>query len=646
MRNNIMKINLKGFTIIELTVVVAVIGIMTTIGIVAYSDVQMRSRNDSRSSKVYVLAEALEKYYNKNGEYPLCASIASPVTADTVVTNILKGLDPDVLRTPSAAKGTNSVACSDPTSDTYGYIVSGSGAEFTLKYKEEGTSNLPSRDSRHRISSGIYTLTLNAGTGGTVNEGGSYASGQTPTITATPAQYYQFSSWTGSSGCAGTASHTIVMDANKTCTANFVPIPINPPSPPVVAANTVGATTTWSWGASSCGTNTARYQYRYTISPSGYDSGWVTTASTSVALTTSTDGQTYRVTVQAECYNPIISSGYSDPDDYEDYYRPIPYCTLTVNSAGNGTVSSSSGTYDCGTSPDTPTITAYPNTYYYFSGWTGSGCTGGGSNPAVITMTGNITCTANFAATPVGISGPYVSYSYYHGFYTYFPYSFGCTGPATNWQVRWEAYDDSTGGKLAGWIDPGGSSGTIAASTMYTARHSYHVRVWAVCWNPVTSSGDAYGYAYFYRDVWWVRYRHAWAPNYVYYADDGTQRRYKTTNTANASPQSSGGQLVSPQANPTVDFSLYPAQNNCKAIGGRTPTQNEITGVWYDVDSDPWAYGPRSIPAAWVRNESYRTNTQLADDKTHAINRRYSGGGGYQTVSLKTNSNPVRCVRD
>lgn len=70
------------------------------------------------------------------------------------------------------------------------------------------------------------TLTITAGANGTVNTAvnGSYTLNATPTITATatPSPYYVFSSWAGSTGCSGTASHTITMDSNKSCTANFV----------------------------------------------------------------------------------------------------------------------------------------------------------------------------------------------------------------------------------------------------------------------------------------------------------------------------------------------------------------------------------------------------------------------------------------
>jgi hypothetical protein len=40
--------------------------------------------------------------------------------------------------------------------------------------------------------------------------------------------------------------------------------------------------------------------------------------------------------------------------------------------------------------------------------------------------------------------------------------------------------------------------------------------------------------------------------------------------------------LVNPQTNPGVDFSAYPAQNACKAIGGRLPNMQELTAIHTD----------------------------------------------------------------
>jgi len=317
--HNILITNItNGFTIVELLVVIAIIGILSTIGVVSFSSIQSNARNTQRSSKITILSEALEKYYDKNGEYPSCAAMTAG--SSTVTTTTLKGLDPDVLTAPNAIKGANSITCSDIASpDTFAYL--GGVTQYTLKYKEEDSSNIPILDSRRHVATTTYTLTITAGTGGTVNAGGTYNDGTTQTITATPSTYYSFSSWTGSTGCSGLVSHTITMDANKTCTANFTPTAIAAPSAPTVTPSTAGGTTTWSWGAASCPGNTARYQYRYT-NTSGYNSGLIATASTSVAFTTSTEGKTYTVATQAECYNTATSSGMSAAGS-AGYYRPI-----------------------------------------------------------------------------------------------------------------------------------------------------------------------------------------------------------------------------------------------------------------------------------------------------------------------------------
>lgn len=70
-----MKKTTNGFTIVEILVVIAIIGILATIGILSYSRVQANARDMQRSSKITIIAEALEKYYDKNGEYPGCADM-------------------------------------------------------------------------------------------------------------------------------------------------------------------------------------------------------------------------------------------------------------------------------------------------------------------------------------------------------------------------------------------------------------------------------------------------------------------------------------------------------------------------------------------------------------------------------------------
>jgi len=61
----------KGFTLVEILVVIAVIGILASIGVVTYRDIQMRGRDQKRKSDLQELQLALEQYrINNNGQYP------------------------------------------------------------------------------------------------------------------------------------------------------------------------------------------------------------------------------------------------------------------------------------------------------------------------------------------------------------------------------------------------------------------------------------------------------------------------------------------------------------------------------------------------------------------------------------------------
>jgi len=104
---------------------------------------------------------------------------------------------------------------------TVGVTITAANTTAGRAISQSGTIRAVSPN--NNITTNTYTkvLTTIAGTGGTVSAGGTYNGGTTQTISATPNAYYEFGSWTGSTGCSGAASHTIVLDENKTCTANF-----------------------------------------------------------------------------------------------------------------------------------------------------------------------------------------------------------------------------------------------------------------------------------------------------------------------------------------------------------------------------------------------------------------------------------------
>lgn len=60
----------RGFTVVELVIVIAVIAILATITIVAYTGMQGRARDTQRRSDMQTIVEALEMYRLKTGNYP------------------------------------------------------------------------------------------------------------------------------------------------------------------------------------------------------------------------------------------------------------------------------------------------------------------------------------------------------------------------------------------------------------------------------------------------------------------------------------------------------------------------------------------------------------------------------------------------
>jgi general secretion pathway protein G len=67
----------KGFTIIELLVVVTIIGVLATIGMVSYQAANQRARNGRREADIEQIRSALEMYRADTSTYPVGASMAA-----------------------------------------------------------------------------------------------------------------------------------------------------------------------------------------------------------------------------------------------------------------------------------------------------------------------------------------------------------------------------------------------------------------------------------------------------------------------------------------------------------------------------------------------------------------------------------------
>ena len=138
------------------------------------------------------------------------------------------------------------------------------------------------------------------------------------------------------------------------------------------------------------------------------------------------------------------------------------------------------------------------------------------------------------------------------------------------------------------------------------------------------------------------------AGKYVMANNLASKLMFKTSDTAVTAPQGSIGvdlgslteiALVSPQQNPLVDFSEYPAQNACKNIGGRLPYVNEIQ----DMYTDKVLYGDNFLSGA-------DTNPHMTATEATFINIGWYQGkrftNGFWVGSNNRGATWVRCVAD
>jgi type IV pilus assembly protein PilA len=82
----------KGFTLIELMIVIAIIGILAAIAIPAYQNYTIRAQVSEGLSLADGFKTAISEYYAQYGGFPTGASNASPVPAgDIAITGVSSG---------------------------------------------------------------------------------------------------------------------------------------------------------------------------------------------------------------------------------------------------------------------------------------------------------------------------------------------------------------------------------------------------------------------------------------------------------------------------------------------------------------------------------------------------------------------------
>ncbi|MDB5181148.1 MAG: hypothetical protein JWO54_911, partial [Candidatus Saccharibacteria bacterium] len=219
-----------GFTLVELVVVIAAIGILAGLAVIGISRYQADRRDAQRSASVSTVANALEQYFTENGNYPSCKAI----TADgaTLTANTLKGLNKTALVMPGAsADETNSIRC--------GQTLALAGDDF-IEYRGDGSS-----DCAGAGSCSTYTLIYRNELNSTVEEVASRGlpTGNNPQPAPTPAPTTQVTdlklgipnltvtansdtqitaNWTAPANASEDTTYTLVRATNNTFTTGVI----------------------------------------------------------------------------------------------------------------------------------------------------------------------------------------------------------------------------------------------------------------------------------------------------------------------------------------------------------------------------------------------------------------------------------------
>lgn len=109
-----LKKNNKGFTIVELLIVIVVIGILALLVITTYSGIQAKARNSKRQNDIQAIQTQLEAYFTEQGHYPSRANMND----SSWLSSNLKSLDTTALQDPS---NTSKTLVASPVAKSYAY---------------------------------------------------------------------------------------------------------------------------------------------------------------------------------------------------------------------------------------------------------------------------------------------------------------------------------------------------------------------------------------------------------------------------------------------------------------------------------------------------------------------------------------------
>lgn len=258
--------NKSGFTLVELIVVIAILGLLTIIAVFNYLNVQREARDEQRSTDATVVTESLEKYFAKNGEYPSVAQITS--SDGNAVRQLLGLTGIDSLLAPLSSGGTTNSWQTGNASSTN---------QFTYKCRTT-----------------------------------------TPPATS-PCEDFVVQYYSEQDGTV-----TDIFSRNKSVAINVVEREgVVAPDAPTVSVTLVGSNATATASTVTCQSGaTARYAFQ-SRSNDGTWSGWTTWATGTTSSVAAGQGQKYGFRGKAQCQVGSVISSDSAVSAEDTYIRPI-----------------------------------------------------------------------------------------------------------------------------------------------------------------------------------------------------------------------------------------------------------------------------------------------------------------------------------
>lgn len=146
----------RGFTIVELLIVIVVIAILASLTVVAFSSTQSSARDSKRKADIAAITRALELYYTEKGHYPNATTYtpgsttinaAWSTTADASWANLEAVLQPYISQLPRDPISTPAVDVRSVVGYDYQYFGNQStycgvapGQMYILNYRLEGAA--------------------------------------------------------------------------------------------------------------------------------------------------------------------------------------------------------------------------------------------------------------------------------------------------------------------------------------------------------------------------------------------------------------------------------------------------------------------------------------------------------------------------